>query len=293
MSRFGHFLAIDWSGAVGEFQRGIAVARADSGGAAPVLEWPQGGWSRGRVLDMLAGALPADTLVGLDLGISLPLVDCGAYFPGRAQPPGDAHELWALIEETCTAEPHLGAAAFADHADFAPYFRRHKGREGARFRCDDAAHGRGRLRVTERVQQQMGCRPCSNFNLVGPAQVGKASLTGMRVLHRLAGKLPVWPVDPLPRAGSVVVEIYTGLCALAAQRPPGRSKMRSFAELNAALDALASPPVAGDGPLDEHSADALLAAAWLRIAAGREELWSPRGLTTEVARTEGWTFGAA
>ena len=31
----------------------------------------------------------------------------------------------------------------------------------------------------------MGCKPYSNFNLVGAAQVGKSSLSGMRMLHRL------------------------------------------------------------------------------------------------------------
>ena len=38
----------------------------------------------------------------------------------------------------------------------------------------------------------------------------------MRLLYRLAGRLPVWPVDPLPAEGSVVVEIYTTIAALAA-----------------------------------------------------------------------------
>src|SRR5690606_6178332 len=99
--------------------------------------------------------------------------------------------------------------------------------------------------------------------LVGAAQVGKASLSGMRVLHRLESRLPVWPVDPLPEAGSLVVEIYTAIAALAAGRSAGRSKMRSFAELNAALAALGVPSMDGTGPIDDHSADALLTAAWL------------------------------
>jgi hypothetical protein len=68
--------------------------------------------------------------------------------------------------------------------------------------------------------------------------------------------------------------------------------MRSIEELNAALAALGSPPVSGAGAADDHSTDALLAAAWLRASAGRPELWHPAGLTPAVARTEGWTFGA-
>jgi hypothetical protein len=138
----------------------------------------------------------------------------------------------------------------------------------------------------------MGCKPYSNFNLVGAAQVGKSSLTGMRVLHRLDGRLPVWPFDPLPATGSVVVEIYTAIAAMAGGRAPGRSKMKTVAELNRALVEIGAPTVAGEGPIDDHSADALLTAAWLRGASRRDELWHPGAMTAEIARTEGWTFGA-
>jgi hypothetical protein len=146
--------------------------------------------------------------------------------------------------------------------------------------------------VTERAQEALGCKPYSNFNLVGAAQVGKSSLTGMRLLHRLAGRLPVWPIDPLPDSGSAVVEIYTTLAALAAGRSAGKSKMRSFEELNAALAALGSDPVPGEGPIADHASDALLTAAWLRTAASDAALWAPPQLTPEIAATEGWTFGA-
>ncbi|MBC2670361.1 hypothetical protein ACFOON_14575 [Novosphingobium piscinae] len=286
--RFGHFVAIDWSGAAGERHRGIAVALAAPGTAAPVLVRPGHRWSRPEVLDWLRRDLPADSLVGFDLGISLPFSDRGAFFPGWHGSPADARALWALIDRLCAGEPHLGVTAFVDDPALAPYFRRHGGREGALF-----GGGRGRFRVTERAQDAMGCRPYSNFNLVGAAQVGKSSLSGMRLLHRLEGHLPVWPVDPLPPRGSVVVEIYTTLAALAAGRPPGRSKMRSHAELAAALaaPAIASAAVPGAGPIDDHASDALLSAAWLRRAAGDRALWAPAGLA-EVATTEGWTFGA-
>lgn len=292
MTRFRHFLAIDWSGAAGERHRGIALALADTEGGPPVLVDSGRGWSRTEVLALLRDDLPPDTLVGLDLGISLPFADCGAFFPGLGESPPDALSLWALIDRLCEADPHLSAGGFVDHPAFAPYFRRHGGREGARFRCDGADHGRGRFRVTETAQAAMGCQPYSNFNLVGAAQVGKSSLTGMRTLHRLRGSLPVWPVDPLPRAGSVVVEIYTSLAALEAGRAPGRSKMRDRSELGEALAVLGSPAPAGTGPIDDHASDALLAAAWLRNVAGDAERWTPPGLTPEIARTEGWTFGA-
>lgn len=290
--RFSHFLAIDWSGAAGERHKGIALALADAAGGPPVLIDRGRGWSRADVLALLREDLPTDTLVGLDLGMSLPFADCGGFFPGFTNSPPDARSLWAMVDDICADDPHLGASSFVDHPDLSAYFRRHGGREGEHFRCDGAAHGRGRFRVTEHAQAAQGCKPYSNFNLIGAAQVGKSSLTGMRVLHRLEGALPVWPVDPLPETGSVLVEIYTSLAALDARRSATRSKIRTIADLNRALGALASPPVAGDGPIDDHSSDALLAAVWLRNVANDPARWQPGGLTREIARTEGWTFGA-
>ena len=289
--RFSHFLAIDWSGAMGPRQKGIALALAHADGGAPILVERGRGWSRSDVLALLREDLPDRTLVGLDLGIALPFADCGAYFPRACLSPGDAPALWALIDDLCARDPNLGAQSFVDHPDFRPYFR--DGSDtGLHFGCDGAAHGRGRFRVTEAAQAAMGCKPYSNFNLVGAAQVGKSSLTGMRMLHRLRDRLPVWPIDPLGAGGSAVVEIYTSLAALEAGRRVGKAKMRSIEELNAALEALGSPPVGGTGPIDDHSSDALLTAAWLRSVADQKARWTPPALTRTLARTEGWTFGA-
>lgn len=285
--RFRHFAAIDWSGAAGERHRGIALALCSSGQAAPQLILPGQRWSRQEVLAWLLEQLPADTLVGFDMGISLAFADAGAFFPHWAASPPDARTLWAMIEQICAEDPHLNVSSLVDHPEAARHFRRQGGREGDLF-----GGGRGRLRVTERAQEAMGCKPTSNFNLVGPAQVGKSSLTGMRLLHRLHKRLPVWPIDPLPDRGSAVVEIYTTIAAIAAGRSAGRSKMRSHDELNSALAALGCEPAAGRGPIADHASDAILTAAWLRLAAADKGLWQPAGLTPQIARTEGWTFGA-
>lgn len=293
-SRFRHFAAIDWSGAAGERQKGIAVALADAEGGAPALVRQEKVWSRQDVLDWLLGDLPEDTLVGMDLGIALPFADCGAFFPGWEESPPDAKSLWRLIDEISRDDPHLSATSFVDHPQASRYFRRHGGREGTAYHHPAATHRRGRFRLAEEAQaDRKQCNPYSNFNLVGAAQVGKSSLTGMRVLHRLAGRIPVWPVDPLPAQGSIIVEIYTAIAAIDAGRSAQRSKIRSVEELNRALAVFTSPPVPGSGAIDDHSADALLTAAWLRANADRRELWSPEGLTEAIARTEGWTFGVA
>lgn len=283
---FSHFAAVDWSGAAGERHRGIAVALCTAGSGAPQLIRPDKLWSRPEVLDWLRHDLPADTLCGFDLSMSFAHSDCGEYFPGRPDNPADAKALWALVEAACADEPHLAATTFADLAEFAPHFRRHGGREGAVF-----GGGRGRFRQTEHAQARAGCRPYSNFNLVGAAQVGKGSLAGMRMLLRLSGELPIWPFDPIPERGSVLVEIYTTLAAIAAGRSAARSKIRTMAELNAALEQLASAPCLGAGNIDDHSSDALLTAAWLRHIHHEPQYWTAPPSRT-IAQTEGWTFGA-
>ena len=283
---FEYFVAIDWSGAQGARHKAIAVAVAHADGGPPVLVERDKGWSREEVLDILLEQLPDNSLVGLDLGIALPFADEGAYFPGWEDSPRDAKALWALVERTCATDDNFSATSFVDHPELCKYFRRHGGREGAKF-----GGGRGRFRVTEREQAAIGCKPYSNFNLVGAAQVGKSSLTGMRVLHALEGKLPVWPIDPLPFSGSVVVEIYTALAAMAAGRSASKSKIRSWEELDVALAALESPPLGRTGPVDDHASDALVTAAWLRLASRSVALWSPQAMTPAIAHTEGWTFG--
>jgi hypothetical protein len=282
--RFTHFCAIDWSGATGPRQPGIAVALCAAGTGAPALVRPGHIWSRPDVLDWLSGELPPDTLIGLDLGPSLPYLDQGAFFPGWDMSPPDARALWALVERICADDPDLSAISFVAHDQASRYFR-HRGRVGDRFGA-----GRGRLRVTEQEQRAQGLNPYSNLNLVGAAQVGKSSLTGMRVLHRLSGCLPIWPFDPLPPQGSVVVEIYTSLAARAAGKRKGRSKVAGH-ELDDLLVRFDSAPHEPLPRYSDHATDALLTAAWLRFAHDDPALWAPRLMGQQVARTEGWTFG--
>ena len=244
-------------------------------------------WSREAVLQWLVATAYAQepVLVGLDLSPGFPFVDAGAYFPGWSGSPPDAKALWRLVDERSAATPHLGVAGLLADPVVAGYFRHQHG-TGERF-----GEGRGRLRVCEKKQLALGLAPSSCFNLIGPAQVGKSSLTGMRVLHRLAGRVPVWPFDPLPATGPAIVEIYTSIAARAAGLRAGRSKVRDALSLDAALLALDSPPHAPLARYDDHSTDALVTAAWLRAKAARPEFWSPRALTPTIAATEGWTFG--
>jgi hypothetical protein len=256
------------------------------GNAAPVLVRLGHVWSREDVLSWLIDGLPDNSIVGLDLGASLAFADCQAFFPNWTESPPDARALWALVDRICTDEPNLGANHFVDHAEASRHFRRHGGRQGDLFPA-----GRGRLRVTEAAQREAGLNPYSNFNLVGAAQVGKSSLTGMRMLHRLNGRLPIWPFDPVPERGSVMTEIYTSLAAIAAGLPKGRTKVRDPETLDIALGRLGSMAHAPLPRYSDHATDAMLTAAWLRTVAHRDKLWVPEQLTPTLAATEGWTFG--
>lgn len=285
MLPFTDFIAIDWSGQAVERPKGLAVAHARAGSDAPELIDRR--WSRQDILDWLESLADSGTraLIGLDLSPAFPFADEGAYFPGWDASPPDGPALWALVDRLSAGDPHLAATGFVNHSDARRHFRQ-------RGDCGDLfPPGRGRFRVCEHGQEAMRLSPYSCFNLVGASQVGKSSLTGMRVLHRLRGKLGLWPFDPVPGDGPVLVEIYTALPARLAGLRKGVSKIRDPDTLDALLAAFGSAPHAPLLRYDDHATDAILSAAWLRIAAVQPELWSPAGLTPDLARTEGWTFG--
>ena len=286
--RFERFAAIDWSGAKGKRHKGIAVAICEIGDEAPALVPKERAWSRAEVLEwVLATAGEAPTLYGFDLSGSLAFVDEDAFFPGWDRSPADARGLWDLVEEICAGETDLAASSFVDHPDASRHFRRHGGRCGDLFKA-----GAGRMRVIETESKRQGlCNPVSNFNLIGAAQVGKSSLTGMRLFRRLDPALPIWPFDRKPAQGSVIVEIYTSIAAAAAGLPRGRSKVRDPETLDRALAALGSRPHEPLARYDDHATDALISAAWLRRTADEAAYWSPAAMSTRIARTEGWTFG--
>lgn len=288
MRRFTHFAAIDWSGARGSRQRGIALAVA-RGIDAPELVRPGHIWSRAEILTWLqdVAASGADMLIGFDFSAGFAFADRGAYFPEWDDSPRDLPALWGLVERLAAADAHFEIGGFLAHPQARRHFRH------ARYDVGDLfTPGAGRLRVVEQHQRTTKqAASVSNFNLIGAAQVGKASLAGMRLLHRLRPLLPLWPLDPAPARGPLLVEIYTGLAARAAGVAAGRSKIRDGAALDTALMALGSPPVGMTGAISDHASDALLTAAWLRRAADTAAPWSPAPLTDSLARTEGWTFG--
>ncbi|MEA3030209.1 MAG: hypothetical protein QOG13_1534 [Sphingomonadales bacterium] len=278
---FRRFAAIDWSGAKGRRHKGIAVAICDAGAGAPALVRPGHIWSRTELLDWLvAAADEAPTLFGFDFSFAPPIHQRGEYLPGETGVPSDAKSFWAYVESRCDDED-LGAASFLERAH-----RRHF--------YFGAADGAKRDFLHHRLCEQAfnatgGGKASTLYDAIGAAQVAKASFAGMRLLHRLDGRVPIWPMDPLPRQGSVVVEIYTRVFIRLAGLSGG--KVRSLDQLDRALAALGSGPAGLAQAPTDHETDVLIAAAGLRAIAARREYWRPSRLTAGLARAEGWTFG--
>lgn len=277
--RFARFAAIDWSGARGERHKGIAIAVADAGNAAPALLRPGHIWSRTETLDWLRtlGAGPP-TLVGMDFSFAPPFVLRRSYLPGDTVP-DDARAFWAFVDSQCD-DDDLGAASFLEQR-----FRRHFYFGKADGRKADFMHYR---RCEAAFNAAGGGNASTVYDAIGAAQVAKASFAGMRVLHRIGDRLPVWPFDAVAK-GSLLVEIYCrSFIRLAGLRG---MKIRTRSELDGALAALGSAPASDSGWLNDNQTDALVAAAGLRSIAADGRYWLPRGLTPEIAFTEGWTFG--
>jgi hypothetical protein len=279
--RFHSFCAIERSGAKGRRHKGIAIAEA-RGDGPPRLVKPGHVWSRTEVLDwLLERAAREPTLFGFDFSFAPPFVEKGAYLPGEADVPATARDFWAYVDARSDDED-LGAASFLERAHRRHfYFGIADGVKAdfVRFRQCDA-----------RLNAKGGRKTASAYDAIGAAQVAKASFSGMRLLHRLDGKVAIWPMDPMPANGSAVVEIYTRIYL----RNAGMSgrKLRSRAELNLALKGLGSPPARLRFEPNDHQTDALVTAAGMRaLARGEPEAFAPGGLTPELARTEGWTFG--
>lgn len=281
-ARFERFAAIDWSGAKGRRHKGIAVAVAETGTAAPRLVRPDHVWSRTEVLDwLLVEAAKAPVLFGFDFSFAPPIAERGEYLPGEPDVPTTARDFWAYVDRRCEDED-LGAASFLEQAHRRHFYFGIADGEKARFmhfrRCDARLNALG------------GRKTASAYDAIGAAQVAKASFAGMRFLHNIRRQIAVWPMDGLPEEGSAIVEIYTRIYL----RRAGLSgtKLRSRTALDSALAALGSRPSRLRFEPNDHQTDALVTAAGMRaLAATEPRAFDPEGLTPELARTEGWTFG--
>jgi hypothetical protein len=255
MRLFSQFACVDWSGAKGCQHPGIALAICETGDAAPAIVEPPGkAWSRQGIADWL---LP---------GESLPLT---------------AKELWAYVDAIC-ADEDLGAASFLEQ-HHRPHFY---------FGAADGVKADFLYwRQCEILNKSSSGKASTVFDAIGASQVAKASFAGMRLLNKVAPHMAIWPFDDVPREGSVAIEIYTTIAARAAGVAKGRSKIRDAESLDMALEMLGSAAHVPLNAYSDHATDAIVTAAWLRSVSQNPVLWTPPTLNSQIAATEGWTFG--
>jgi hypothetical protein len=283
MRSFDSYIAIDWSGADGRYG-GISVATCAPGSTAPRLVPPDGGrWTRAAVAGWLDGELKSGRrlLIGCDFAFGLPYEEHG-YLAGAAPELADIFALWDAIDDASAGAGDFGCAPVLADPRFAPLYWQ-RGRQPAAWIL--------RQRRAERAcAAATGTHPECVFKLIGAKQVGKASLTGIRVLRHVhlhnRSRLAVWPFEPIGTK-SVLAEIYPTL--FRKQAAGTRAKLRTRQALNAGLRRLGARGVAAR-TLSDHDTDALISAAGLRRAMGEGSGWLAQPIDPRVRR-EGWIFG--
>ena len=277
MPIFDCFVGIDWSGDKKAWQKGLKIAIAYPGRAAPVLKecpGPRGRWSRTDVIEWISDEFKdARALIGIDFAFGFPPVKL----------PENIVLDWDYAEQVCAPHGNFYGGAFFrppagahSHLVNSPWLPKH------RYSADH-------LRMTDLVAMETsGARPQSIFNAVGPAQVGPSSISGMRALRSLrqncAAKIAIWPFDEVARVGSVIVEIFPRYYPLSRGKKANLSGRR---DLNVALAAFESDGVKRS-PKSEDEADALLSAAALRFLSCDDALFQ---MPDPAIRSEGWIFG--
>jgi len=275
---FDHYIGIDWTGAKGPRLPGLSVAVARS----DIVHLPDQRWRRQGVADWLMG-LEGRALIGIDASFGFPFVDEGAFLPGSDIIAPSARTFWQHVDAISGDDPDLHAGSFVRR--YAPWFRLPGLGSGHTFQP--------RLRVCEQAYNaHYPGRSESVFHLIGPSQVGMSSLSVMRILAHLAPHpdVAIWPFDDMAQVANARL-VFVELFATQFVRAGGaKGKIRDRESLDAAL-AYFGHQAQDIGPIDDHQADAAMMAAGLPSFAANPALWQPKGLTTDIAHSEGWTFG--
>jgi hypothetical protein len=286
--QFDTFVAMDWSGATGRYN-GIAVAICKTGRSAPRLVDPRGSrfWTRDAIAAWLENQLDRGGryLIGFDFAFGFPFETKLGYLGGRAPGVDRIFALWSLIESESCDDPDFGCARFINKPEYKDLFWK----SGTR-----PANWIERKRRTEYAcAQKTGTRPDTLYKLLHSKQVGKASITGMRVLHQVrsrhADRVAIWPFETVRH--SAFVEIYPTMFRKIASG--SIAKLKSGAELNEALANIGSRSFANGSrqPLSDHETDAVISAAGLRWMARNPAVWTHRELRSRTVKREGWIFG--
>lgn len=224
-------------------------------------------------------------------------IDCNFAYSqeiGQAQfgPHYTYIDLWRAVDETSRDLPNFFAEGFWCHKIYGRHFWL-AGPKPPSFK-------EHRQRITEKVCRDQGYGlPESPFKLIGPKQVGKGGLAGMRMLCALKKKfgdiICVWPFEThIDTAKIVITEIYPRLFIKAAGF--GQKKIRNGGQLNQALSFFKSGSIRTKLILNDHMTDAIVSSAGLRHLAGSgpsvpDLVVKPEQMTDMIALREGWIWG--
>lgn len=283
MTGFDKILALDWSGAKASYG-GIAVAEADTRTKQVRLIPPNGArWRREAVFAYLSDRIEAGErlLITIDCAFSMPFQEKG-YLLGDAGPIQDAYSLWQVVEDAAAGAPDFGVGPLLDD----PCFQRCYWTKGTQ--PPDWIHQKRRTEIV--CGELTRTYPMSVFKLIGAKQVGKASLTGMRMMaalsRRFGEQISTWPFDP-PTGQTVFAEIYPTL--FRQKSGVGTKKLTDPKVLAKAVKKFGCG-LASLSTMNDHEGDALITAAGLveLFATTADPL--PWPVPAQV-RKEGWIVG--
>lgn len=287
LPNFERFVAVDWSGAESPAKSG-AIAMAECRAGSSRVNIINEVKSRRDVAEMVAHYLKQEsrTLIGIDCNFGYARAIGEKQF-GKGY---TFRDLWLAVEESSHNLPDFYAKGFWTHYVYAPYFWTGGKQDGFKLH----------RRQTENRCGALGYGfPESPFKMIGPKQVGKGGLAGMRFAHYIKEKygesVAFWPFERAlaGHARIVISEIYPRIFLRLAGHGP--KKVTQAAELKKVLDIYGCymPDLA---KFSDHQSDAIVAAAGLKNLCGDRpdvpgEIAKPEGLAARVAETEGWIFG--
>jgi hypothetical protein len=282
-----HFIGIDWSGAEYPEKSGaISISLCKSGDEAPYLVGQSP--SRLDVFDFILAEANKDftSFVGIDCNLGLQMHVAKKMFGADA----DIFSIWRDVDKVCQDDSNFYARKFWTHEDYNNCFWV----EGAK----PAWFSQNSKRQTEHAVSNMNLgNPESPFKLIGPKQVGKGGLSGMRLVFNLkkilGDKISIWPFEKVTSKTKIVIaEIYPRL--FWTWSGIKNQKVKDVTILNQALQFFGSKKVIKVTELSDHDTDAIVTSVGIRniIQSNRNRNYFevPKQYQ-EFAKLEGWIFG--
>lgn len=290
MRDFDLYVGIDWSGAKSPIRsKSISLSWCYAGSDCP--EFIKNPLSRDDVAYWILDRVNEGKklFIGIDcnLSYSSQMMD---KMMGRDPTP---QELWAHINSFGSTDDNLCAESFWLDKKHSQYFWM----GGHKPNWYDKSLT-NRLTDITCAKSALGVPECP-FKLIGPKQVGKAGLSGMRLAHFLLNKLSerisIWPFQESNNCTQIIMaEIYPRLFWRRAGLD--NKKITDLDVINNSLEFYNSMPVSKEELLNDHQSDALISAVAIRDFIQSRALDFDAYLNfphsiKEFVSKEGWIFG--